>query len=113
MKKGCQRGERWRPFSFLFMSLLSGLSRRAFFSNLLLGIPALALAQKNAVLQKGKAVVCDGESLKCPLGHDTCREIDAPIVVGNNNRDYPDQAQIFEYKMLRCQVCGVLFSEKQ
>jgi hypothetical protein len=93
------------------MSLLSSLSRRAFFSNLLLGIPALAVRQ-SAILQKGKAVICEGSTVKCPLGHDTCREIDAPIVVGNNNRDYPDSGQLFDTRMLRCQQCGVLFSEK-
>lgn len=94
------------------MTVLSGLRRRAFLSNLLVGIPALAAAQ-TGIVEKGKAVICDGSSVKCPLGHESCREIDAPIAVGNGNFEYPEVGQLHAFKMLRCQVCGVLFSEKQ
>lgn len=36
-----------------------------------------------------------------------------PLVVGNDNRNYPDVAQLFDYRLLSCTVCGVLFVEKQ
>jgi hypothetical protein len=69
-------------------------------------------AQHTATMQSGEAVVCPSRSVKCPLGHEGCLEINAPPVVGNAQRDYPDWAQLMSYRMLRCQVCGVLFAEK-
>jgi hypothetical protein len=91
--------------------LLSGLSRRAFFSKLLIGIPVLAMGQK-AVMSGNRAVICDSESVLCPNGHKTCRIIDAPLVVGNDNREYPDQAQLFGFHVLRCSECHVLFTRE-
>jgi hypothetical protein len=94
------------------MAVLSSLSRRAFFSNLLLGIPVIAFGQE-AVMEGGKAIVCDSGTATCPNGHKTCRKIDTPIVVGNDNRDYPDiKGQLFDYHMLRCDVCHVLFTRE-
>lgn len=93
------------------MTLLSGLSRRAFLSNLVVGVPALA-ARQTATLQKGKAVVCEGSSVKCPLGHETCREIDAPLAVGSQSYQNPEVGRLTAFTMLRCQLCGVLFAEK-
>lgn len=71
-------------------------------------IPTSLLAQRGT-MQKGQAVVCSGESLKCPLGHETCSNINAPLVVGNGNKEYPDVGQLFEQKVHKCDQCGVLF----
>lgn len=70
--------------------------------------------QGTGIVIKGKAVVCDGEAVKCPLGHDTCREIDAPIAVGNDSFQNPEVAQIRTYRVLFCESpgCGVLFARK-
>ena len=86
--------------------------QRSFFSILaaLLAIPAFG--QKTAVMQKGQAVVCDGDAIKCPNGHDSCRTINAPLMVGNDNRSYPDSAQLFDYHLMRCDQCHVLFTRE-
>ena len=85
------------------------LSRRTFVSSVLIGIPAVA---QKAVLRNGKAVVCDSDSTTCPNGHKTCRTIDAPLVVGNDNRNYPDSAQLFDFHVLRCDTCRVVFTRE-
>lgn len=92
---------------------MSGLSRRAFFSNLLVGVTAIAEAKgfgQRSVMEKGKAVVCDGMGLRCPNGHQTCPTIDAPLVIGNQNRNYPDSTVLFDYTQVRCDICHVLFT---
>jgi len=77
------------------------ISRRVFFSKLVFGIPA-AVAQQ-AIMQNGKAIVCEGEAVTCPAcKQKTCKVIDAPIVVGNDLRQNPDVAQLFDYHILRC-----------
>ncbi len=93
--------------------LLSGLTRRAFFSSLLVGVAGIAAAQK-ASLQNGKVVVCaeNKSTARCPQGHEVCREIDAKLVVGNGDRDYPNWAQVNEFTMLWCPQCHALFAEK-
>ena len=92
------------------MPLLSGITRRALFSKLLIGIGAMAAAQK-AILEDGKAVICKGgDSVICPACHQkTCKIIDAPIVVGNDSHDYPDSSQLFDYHILRCELCHAAF----
>lgn len=82
--------------------------RRSF---LAYGVGMIGLAQQ-AVMEKGKAVVCEGDSVKCPNGHDTCRVIDAPIVIGNDSYQYPDVRQLRDYHVLRCDVCKVLFTRE-
>lgn len=91
--------------------LLTSLSRRTFFSGLLVGIPILALAQR-AIIEGKEAVVCESDSVKCPNGHASCKSINAPIVVGNDNREYPDTAQLFGFHLMRCDVCKVLFTRE-
>ncbi len=86
-------------------------SRRRFFHGFLALLAPAALAQK-AIVQRGQAVVCDSDSVKCPNGHESCKSINAPIVVGNGNRDYPDQSQLFDFHLLRCEVCHVLFTRE-
>ena len=69
-----------------------------------------ASAQTSAVMEKGKAVVCETSgTAKCPNGHDTCRSIDAPLVIGSGTRDYPDWAQLPDKHIIECDVCHVLF----
>ena len=86
------------------------MNRRKVFSAIGIFLSGLAFAQ-SASLKDKKAIVCSGSTVKCPNNHETCREIDAPIVVGNGNREYPDTGQLFDVKVLRCQQCGVLFTE--
>jgi hypothetical protein len=88
------------------------MNRRKLLSWLAAFLPAMAVAQKSAVLEKGQAVVCDDTPVKCPLRHDSCKEVNAPLVVGNGNKDYPDAAQLFDYRVFVCDVCGVLFTIK-
>jgi hypothetical protein len=95
------------------MPVLSSLSRRAFFSNLLLGIPAIALAQdRHAIIEKKQSVICDGSPLTCPNGHTTCPTINATMTVGNENQSYPETAVLFEFHQVRCDVCHVLFTRE-
>lgn len=79
---------------------------------MLLGLVGLASAQKVAV-QNGKAIVCQGDKLTCPNGHETCASIDAPIIVGSDrNRDYPEWAPLYQFHMERCEQCHVLFTRE-
>ena len=87
------------------------LTRRALVG-FLFGLSGIAVAQK-AIMEGKKAVVCDGEAVKCPLQHETCRVIDAPLVVGNDRRDYPENSQLFDYRVLVCDQCGILFTQKR
>jgi len=89
-------------------------SRRSFLSALVaVLVPASVIAQSgNAIVEKGKAVVCNDYPIKCPNGHDTCRSIDATLVVGNDSRDYPNTAQLFDFHLERCEVCHVLFTRE-
>lgn len=75
------------------------------------GMLTAPLLQKESVMEGNKAVVCDNGSTKCPLGHATCREIDMPLAVGNDNYQYPDCTQIREYHVYCCDQCGILFSK--
>lgn len=70
--------------------------------------------QGTGITVKGKAVVCDGEAVKCPFGHDTCREIDAPVAIGNDSYQNPEVGQLRSYRLLFCEWpgCGVLFARK-
>ncbi len=77
----------------------------------LFSLAPAAFAQK-AIVQHGQAVVCDSDAVKCPNGHQGCKSINAPIVVGNGNRDYPDQSQLFDFHLMRCEVCHVLFTRE-
>jgi hypothetical protein len=82
--------------------------RRAFFTYVV-GMVSAAFMQKG-IMQNGKAVICDGDSITCPLGHKTCKVINAPIVVGNDRYDYPDQSQLHDYHVCHCNTCKVLFT---
>jgi len=86
--------------------------RRSFLAyavGMLAAIPALA---QKTVIEKGRAVVCDGEAVTCPLGHKTCDTINAHLAIGNENRNYPETAVLFDYRMIRCDVCHVLFTRE-
>jgi hypothetical protein len=91
------------------------MMRRSFLSYAVGMLSAVGLAAQSgtSVMEKGKAVVCDAGGTKCPLGHDTCKRIDAPLVVGNGRQDYPDWGQIYDYHMFVCDQCGILFAVKQ
>lgn len=91
------------------------MMRRSFLSYLIGAFTAAAALgqQKAAITEKGKAVVCEQGVIKCPLGHETCKQIDAPIVVGNDNANYPDYAQLYAYHIFCCDQCGIFFTLKQ
>lgn len=89
------------------------MTRRNWFLKLCAAVPYLgtvALVAQKGIVQNRQAVVCNGDSVKCPNGHATCKSINAPIVVGNDSHISPDTAQLFEYHVLRCEVCKVLFT---
>jgi hypothetical protein len=87
-------------------------TRRAFltrFGAAFTAVTGVALAQKG-ITENGKAVVCKEDSVTCPVcKQKTCRLLDAPVVVGNNSREYPDQAQMYEFKILCCENCRAAF----
>ena len=87
------------------------LTRRSLLSALSALIPASLLGQK-AIMEKGQAVVCAENSIQCPNGHATCKVINAPLEVGNDNRNYPESSQLFDYHVLRCDQCHVLFTRE-
>lgn len=74
---------------------------------------AIFAPAQTAVLKGEKAIACQGSTTTCPNGHKTCRNIDMPVVIGNDNRSYPDWSQLMEYRFLACSVCSVAFVEKQ
>lgn len=85
--------------------------RRSFLSYAVGMLASIAGAQKT-VMEKGQAVVCDGTTLKCPNGHMTCPTINATMAIGNDNRNYPETAVLFDYHIVRCDVCHVLFTKE-
>jgi len=87
------------------------IGRRSFLSYAVGMVGSAAVAQQ-AIMEGKKAVVCDSEAVKCPLGHDSCRVIDAPLAVGNDKYDYPEVSQLHTYHVLRCDVCKVLFTRE-
>jgi hypothetical protein len=91
------------------------VKRRQFLERLAIAfsiVTGATLAQKSAVLENGKARVCDSDSIKCPNGHDTCRSIDAPLAVGNDSYQNPEVGQLREFHLIRCEVCHVLFTRE-
>lgn len=66
-------------------------------------------AQAAVLTGGGKAVVCEGEPIKCPLKHDTCKKIDAPIVVGTGTYQSPDVGQLSNIHIFMCMSCGIIF----
>lgn len=88
------------------------MKRRSFLSYGVGMLAASTAVAQKGIMQDGKAVVCSGESLLCPNGHKTCAFIDAPIVVGNDSHISPDMAQLFDYHVMRCQTCHVLFTRE-
>lgn len=93
--------------------MLSLVNRRYFLSCLFPAISALAMAQHAAVSSSGKVKVCaeNVSTVKCPLGHASCRMIDGNLVVGNGDETYPNWAQVPKSKLLMCDECHVLFAE--
>lgn len=57
---------------------------------------AVASAQ-TAILENGKAVVCESSTIKCPLNHE----------------GYPSVGQVYDYHVFVCDRCGVIFAVKQ
>jgi len=67
---------------------------------------------QQGVLINGKAKQCDGNPITCPNGHQTCKEINAPIAVGNDSYQNPETFQLKDFTVLWCEQCGVLFARK-
>jgi hypothetical protein len=86
------------------------MKTRRSFVGILLGLVGAASAQKAIIAPNGHAVICGDESVTCPVcKQKTCKVINAPIVVGNDNHNYPDQSQLFDYHILRCDNCLAAF----
>jgi hypothetical protein len=68
---------------------------------------------QRAILENGQAVVCKDDSLICPLcKKPTCPKINAPLMIGNDNREYPDSSQLFDFHIIRCDNCRGLFTRE-
>ena len=87
------------------------MRRRSFLSYVVGFLASIAGAQ-NTVMEKGQAVVCEGTPLKCPNGHMTCPTINATMAIGNNNRNYPETSVLFDFTLVRCDQCHVLFTRE-
>lgn len=90
------------------------IHRRSFVTGILAALLThKAVPQKAAVTPEGKVKVCppNVSTVTCPQGHQTCRKIDAAIVVGNGDTNYPNWAQVPNSKLLMCETCSVLFAE--
>lgn len=88
------------------------MKTRRSFLGLVFGIVGVAaVAQQKGITENGKAVVCnDDGSILCPVcKKPTCKTLNAPIVLGNNSREYPDYAQQFDFKMICCDNCKAAF----
>lgn len=88
------------------------MMRRSFLAYAVGMLSAVGVAQSDdhkTVMEKGKAVVCEGSTFKCgACGKDSCSTINAPMVIGNENRNYPEPAVLFQYRFVVCDNCGVL-----
>lgn len=89
------------------------MKRRSFLGYAVGMVSAAVASAQTAILENGKAVVCESSTIKCPLNHESCRRIDAPIAVGNDNRNYPSVGQVYDYHVFVCDRCGVIFAVKQ
>lgn len=96
------------------------MNRRSFASTVIpvlvgfLGFGRAGFGRAQSAVMKGeKAISCDGVTTVCPNGHKTCRNIDMPMAIGNENRSYPETHVLFDYKVMFCTSCSVLFVEKQ
>jgi hypothetical protein len=87
------------------------LGRRSFLAGAV-GMMAGSTVAQQAIMEGKKAVVCDSEPIKCPLGHDTCRVINAPMAVGNDSYQSPEAVPLPAFHFLRCDTCHVLFTRE-
>jgi len=83
--------------------------RRSFLSSLVGMAASIPVIGQSAILEKGKAIVCDSGSTKCPNGHETCYTINAPLAVGSGTYQNPEVAALSAKIVLECDVCHVLF----
>jgi hypothetical protein len=77
----------------------------------MMSVAISASAQEKGIVENGKTVICnDNGSIMCPVcKHLTCKTLNAPVVLGNNNREYPDQSQMYDYKLICCDNCRAAF----
>lgn len=93
------------------------MMRRSFLSyGVAMMAGGVAAAQmKKANMEGGKAVVCegDGSTFHCgACGHTSCQLLNATIVIGNENRSYPESSVLFDYHFVACDHCNVLSVRK-
>lgn len=87
--------------------------RRSFLACAVGMLASVPMFGQKAIMENGQAVICkEDSSIKCPLRHATCKRVNAPLVVGNGNREYPDMAQLYELPVYACDICGMLFTVK-
>lgn len=87
------------------------MKRRTFLEYLTgaIGLLTGASSSQEAIMEKGKAVVCSDGTAECPNGHKTCLTIGKPLVVGSGTYQNPDVAPLNEKVVIECDVCHVLF----
>lgn len=84
--------------------------RRSFLS---FAVGMLSIPAQRAIIEKGKAVICESDSLICPVCKEkTCPKIDAPIVVGSGSYQNPDVQALNDFHVIRCDNCHALFTRE-
>jgi hypothetical protein len=85
------------------------MMRRSFLHYGLGMLTAMSASAQTAIMEKKQAVVCDSGSTKCPLGHDTCYQINLPIAVGQGTYQNPEVAALNGKIILECDQCHIAF----
>ena len=88
------------------------MTTRRSFVGLIVGFFAGPLTAQRVVMEGHQAVPCKDNAVKCPNGHMTCPTINMPIAIGNDSYEYEEVHQLRDFKVLCCDVCGVLFVKK-
>lgn len=88
------------------------MGRRTFLSYMsgMVAVVTGPAAAQRAILEGSKTVVCSDQPLTCPVcKQKTCPTINATLMVGNDNHEYPDSSQLFDYHIVRCDNCHAAF----
>ena len=49
----------------------------------------------------------------CPLGHASIKRPNTPLPIHNGDSYFPNVGWSPTWKLIRCQICGVLFAEEE
>jgi hypothetical protein len=91
----------------------STINTRRSFLGFAVGMVAGPLLAQKAILEKGQAITCDSDSILCPVCKvKTCPTINSTLAIGNENRNYPEVNPLFDFHVVRCDMCHVLFTRE-